>query len=220
MPVFESKAGTHFVISSYKVMYSTLASQETLRELSWCCSGRLLLRKFIKKRHASTFQLVRNPYDRVRSLFSDKFRKEPRRIHKPEFYWQGCHQVLFPYLDLTGAASDNEKAEAFLNFSFADFLKLLPAVWTKEAHYHPQHFSTALRWRGRYWPVRWPVTHVFRMETDLPAFAERTRVDIGTRRNPAPPSPECNTWTPEMRRIVNSLYRRDFQHYHYEQADA
>ena len=92
MPHFVNKKRDYIITTSFKCGYSTLNRNDNLIKIS----SRELL-EYKKKRNNYHYMVCRNPYNRVESLFKDKFRKLPM---KDDFHLQDFHKKLKNKLNL------------------------------------------------------------------------------------------------------------------------
>jgi hypothetical protein len=81
MAIFVNHKRKVFVLTSYKVGYSTLQSQSQsdLKYIHYLINF-TIYRHLVKYFKYKRYLIVRNPYNRFLSLFSDKYRKQPQRI--------------------------------------------------------------------------------------------------------------------------------------------
>ena len=142
MAIFVNQTQGYFLLTNFKVMYSTLAAQSNLREI--------VLRNYLdcikfksQQSQKQTIMLVRNPYSKLTSFFEDKFRQHPsmsaaKRIeYSDERGWQACQRIFFPYLKLE-TDHDLAIAERLKNTSFVQFMTWLPSVYQQDEHLLPQ----------------------------------------------------------------------------------
>ena len=76
MAIFVDQVRDYFLLTNFKVMYSTLLAQNNLQEI--------FLRNYLdyvkfksQQSQKQTIMLVRNPYGKLISFFEDKFRRYP-----------------------------------------------------------------------------------------------------------------------------------------------
>ncbi len=175
-------------------MYSTLRVQKHLRKVKLF---RLLLSKKDK------YILVRDPYKRLESFYRDKLGKHLDENKK----WARSQKIFFKPLELE-KMSVREKFKALNNLSFESFVKLLPEVYSKNRHLHPQNrlFKKIKHKRVLY----------MEKEEDLLFLAENLHLDLNIKANTTDKSKHHLEWTPNMISIVNNLYAEDFKLYNFE----
>lgn len=211
MPIFrymEPGKPTQYALVSYKGLYSLFKSSGSWQFIDSYANPRLLLHALLRERGFQTWLVVRNPYKRIVSCFKDKYRKQPTRIHEPNFVWQDCHDIVFEREQVSQSASDEIKAAALLAFSFEDFIKLLPTIYGQDAHFHPQMWLTRLQWSDHR-IGRWPNIRVVRME-DSETLSEIPGIDLSHEANATGHIRTDFEWNDKTRDIIRSLYRDDF----------
>ncbi|MEO0794569.1 MAG: sulfotransferase family 2 domain-containing protein [Verrucomicrobiota bacterium] len=210
MPVFRSSSGDGtLAFVSYKATYSQFNQSDEWKELNINLTPRIFLRALTKASNPRrAYFVVREPYARIESCFKDKYRKQPQRIAVDGFYWQACHRLIYPYIGITESDSDQKIAEAFLNFSFEDFVKLLPKLHSFDGHFQPQHWSNRLT-LGNKRLLALPGCEIIRIE-DRERFAEIPGIRVDSYANSTKHLNAKTVWTPEMNEIVRKIYRHDF----------
>ncbi len=83
MAIFADYHRSFFIFTSYKVAFSTLKSQKDLTYLNYKLDFSII-KHIIKHFNFKRYLIVRDPYERICSLFSDKYRKQPERILRGE----------------------------------------------------------------------------------------------------------------------------------------
>ena len=79
------------------------------------------------------FSVVRNPYDRVVSVYVDKCVQNPiDRINRGETKLQTCQKIILK------ALGKPEDPKEFASVTFEDFIKVLPSIYFKDWHFIPQ----------------------------------------------------------------------------------
>jgi hypothetical protein len=133
MAIFVNHKRKLFVLTSYKVGYSTLQSQakSDLKYIHYLINF-TIYKHLVKHFRYKRYLIIRNPYDRFLSLFSDKYRKQPLRIHEKLHTWENVHTSLFPHLNIKQDDSDEIIVSKFLEMTISDFIKLLPLVVNKD----------------------------------------------------------------------------------------
>lgn len=210
MPSFLHESSQSMLITSFKVMYSTLLKQEQLRESPARLDSIFL--KWMTVSHQPYFLLVRNPYTRLESFFKDKFRKSVIiSVEKNE--WQDCQKRFFPHLGLSPLMPPKEVGEKLSNTSFADMLSLLPKVYTSDPHIWPQHWHKTILGV----PIPMKFDKVFKIECadDLAQVATRFNLDFSISANSTQSVKETLVWTEAQIEMVQNIYREDFKRFGY-----
>ncbi|MBD3296375.1 MAG: hypothetical protein GF392_03320 [Candidatus Omnitrophica bacterium] len=211
MPIFRNKEKRYFLITSYKVLFSGLTRQSELIPILFTVEQFNLRTYFHIVRHLKwpVYMFVRNPYDRILSLFADKFVKQPARIGEKDFEWQAFHKVFYKHLGLSVTQSDNELAEAFQRFDINAFIGLLPEVYLMDDHMIPQYRSI---WAQAVNGVRLklPFVSVLQFEDDLEEAGGMLGLDLRHRYNVSNSFEYRDKLTPDSIDIINRLYHKDF----------
>lgn len=206
------------ISTSYKVMYSTLGAQKYFvpnSHPSWAYVWyKLLLRKFLLSR-TKHIVLVRNPYDRLVSFYFDKFRTHPLRFQEQGFNWKDDQKRMWPTFGISPAMDDKTISEKMANVSFAQFINELPRLQSTIRHLHFQintlyemHFGVLVRLR---------VDKLIRMEK-LDELRE-WGVDTSIVKNKTKRQPYMHYYNKTLYRIVNSVYKDDFEQFGYEMQE-
>ena len=143
MAIFFNQTKGYFLLTNFKVMYSTLSAQSNLQEI--------VLRNYLdclkfksQQRQNQTIMLVRNPYGKLISFFEDKFIRHPnmpptiRAKYSDVEGWQACQRIFFPYLQIERQATDAAIAKCLKNTSFTQFITWLSEVYQQDEHLLPQ----------------------------------------------------------------------------------
>ncbi len=220
MPIFKRKDKEIYLFTNYKVMYSTLSSQENL--LSILGTDRLflkVLRRRVMSRGSKCYLLVRNPYDRVASFFRDKFRQAVE-VSRQRGRWQNCQKIFFPPLGIGISGDPSSVASVMSNTPFSKFVSMLPEVYRFDGHLQPQIWKENLPWPGKIPPwqmaVRFERTYKMEAAQDLLEMADLFDIDIRNKHNSTDASQGQIIWSPHDRRIVEKIYRADFLRYDYQ----
>lgn len=210
MAIFVNNKRKIFVLTSYKVGYSTLLSQDQhiLNYLHYIISFPIF-KHLIKKFNYKRYLIIRNPYDRFLSLFSDKFRKQPKRILDGLHTWENVHICLFPYLNIKHGESDASIASKFLDMKISEFLKLLPLVLHKDEHFMSQSTTKQFRLFNRF-PINLRMDGYFRLEDQQQEIAKLTGIDFGIKKNISNSNKLKNNLTEDDLLILNRIYEKDF----------
>ena len=217
MPRFLDQERSLLVTTNMKVLYSTLCWQDQLQEIGEARFGRELL--LGRRRH---LMFARNPYDRLVSAYVDKFKTHPTLLGTPGFQgWQKFQRRFLQRFGVPTDASDAAIQEALLSVEFADFIGQLPVLHWRDTHLRPQHFrmSLAIRRTIRLLPLR--IDRLVRIEAiDHDLMRKEYGIELASvRRNATSHAPSESYFTPELRRVVNRIYRRDFERLGYPMTD-
>ena len=210
MPIFVNHKKKIFVLTSYKVGYSSLLSQEksSLNYLHYIIDFPIfknLIKHFSYKRYV----IVRNPYNRFLSLFSDKYRKQPQRIIDGLHSWENVHTCLFPYLKINPADPDKIIASKFLDMTISEFIKLLPLVINADQHFMPQTATKQFRLFNIF-PVSIRINGFFRIEDQLVELSGLTGIDFGIKKNTSNSKQLKDKLSQKDLLVLNKLYKNDF----------
>jgi len=209
MPVFLDKQDRHLVLTSYKVLYSSLTAANELLYLGDHVPIRLLLRMRLRYSGSPILYLVRNPFDRIASFYRDKFQKQPLRIGESDFEWQPCHRIFYAALGLNADDPDERIADRFLHTDFSSFVQLLPEHWEQDLHLHPQWHVRRVMF-GAYSPFCLRPNRTYPIETELQAFWDDSELPP-TRKNRTAQRERTQPYSPKSADIVSALYARDFK---------
>ncbi|MAN58635.1 MAG: hypothetical protein CMC08_02235 [Flavobacteriaceae bacterium] len=164
--------------------------------------------------HLEHYLVVRNPYDRLESFFKNKFRKN---IHEREIErWEHCQRIFFPQMGLSNNVNYLENKAAFLKVTFEMFIKMLPLVYTHDAHLIPQSQSEVLKLPKGNFRIKYTSVYKMELPKHLEILAKNLEIDLGHPLNPTKPTDNVVQWTPELRKIVAKLYEDDFRNYGYK----
>ena len=210
MAIFVNHKKKIFVLTSYKVGYTSLLSQEEsgLNYLHYIIDFPIfknLIKHFLYKRYV----IVRNPYYRFLSLFSDKFRKQPQRILNGLHNWENIHRCLFPYLKINPADQDKTIACKFLDMTISDLIKLIPLVINDDQHFMPQTVTNQFRLFNIF-PVNIRINGFFRIEDQLVELSGLTGIDFGIKKNTSNSKQLKNKLSQKDLLVLNKLYKNDF----------
>ncbi len=211
MPRFVSSHAPDLLLSAnYKAMFTTLKKDAALRSISEAGFLRRLAFSRIASAPARHYMVVRHPYDRAISFYYDKLENDLRNPEKNA--WQHSQKRLFPLAGVTGAEDFETIRAALMEVSLSAFIEFIPSI-LKNRHLRPQ---TALL--GGAAGALLTRTVFLRMENDLERLAEIFSVDVGVKRN-ATLHPEFGrALSREDRRILNAIYKKDFQTLPYDPA--
>lgn len=192
MPHFYNFKENYFISTNFKVMYSTLRRQEFLKKVKLF---RLLLSSKDK------YIIVRNPYTRLESFYRDKLGKSLRLEKK----WLRSQKIYFKPLGINSKTRE-EKFNALKNISFEEFIKLIPVTFQKNRHLHLQSKIFQKIKPKRIFKMENKEDHLF-MKTNL-------HLNMDIQANKTDKESEI-IWTPELLKIVNTVYKIDFEKFRY-----
>jgi hypothetical protein len=198
MAIFVNHKKNIFVLTSYKVGYSSLLSQEGsgLNYLHYIIDFPII-KHLTKHFNYKRYVIVRNPYYRFLSLFSDKYRKQPQRILDGLHSWENVHICLFPHLNIKQSDSDKTIASKFFEMSISDFIKLIPLVISNDEHFMPQTATKQFRLFDRF-PINLRINGFFRIEDQQAELTKLTGIDFGVKKN-----------TSNSKQLKNKLSEKD-----------
>lgn len=240
--IYRNDSGAKFLFfTNYKVMNSNMA---------------IILKKYFKDIHYYTsikgidkllddylkLTIVRNPYDRLLSLYEDKCRVHPFNVRNREtriFLQKNQAQILSAYSELTNQNIDIVKPEVeiekhshqyrlFLHnlstlelISFSSFVEISEFLFDSpdmDAHFSPQ---SEIMTNDR----KIVVDHVFKLESLQSSWGEICKL-VGVemqltqgvnRTNYEGPEKYKRFYNKELKERVFRLYQSDFMHFEYLQ---
>lgn len=149
------------------------------------------------------YLLSRSPYTRLVSFYQDKLRIN---IFNDD-YWVRSQRIFFKPLGIEGC-TDQEKYEHLRALSFSDFIQLLPRIYDKNRHLHPQHWLFRVLHHTRLLKMEQP--------EDLAFMQSQLGIDLSIRQNVTRSPKRTVEWTANDYRIVNELYSGDFDFFGHE----
>lgn len=209
MAVFRNTTDGQYALVSYKALYSRFNGSDAWQQVGLTPTPRMFLSSKLKSDNSNACQIVRSPYSRVVSAFMDKFRKQPNRLHEPGFQWQGCHYHVLSMMGVKKNISDTEIQDLFLNWSFDEFIELLPAGYKKDVHFQPQYWTARINVLKNRW-VTWPGRRIIRIE-DTDELNAVPGIDFSVRSNTTFNIKRDFELEDKHKRIICSLYKKDFQ---------
>jgi hypothetical protein len=211
------------IFTNLKVMFSILKNHEYLtyrgadREIDKYAFAQLLFRNVGLGPAAQV--PVRNPYARIVSFFEDKFHRHPAISREREFEdfedWQDCQEMFFDPSNIDGSASPETVARQLEAVSFTEMVRFLPTVYRTDPHLRPQVKISTVRWRRLQFRVWFDtITPIEKMD---PTFMRnRLGVDVKIQRNSTEHPPYTEYLSTSTLRVLNTLYREDFERLGYE----
>jgi hypothetical protein len=237
--IFQNDTGIKFLFfTNYKVMNSNLVGM-----LNQNFPGIKVYMSIDKIREFDGYNklaIVRNPYDRVLSLFTDKCREHPRKVRsRDNRIWLQKNQVdilkaaavLFDkHTELVEPEKEIPKPsplydqlldnfEVLESLEFTDFVEITSYLFslpTMDAHFFPQ--SWIMMKDGNL-----VLDEYFRLETINEEWAQVCRLagkdmvlsDGVNRTNFEGPDKYKKYYNEDMRQVINRLYRIDFENFNY-----
>ena len=172
-------------------MYSMLKKQK-----HWKKSKNWLVKLFPYRR----FGLVRNPYERLASFYFDKLHKS---LDESDYFVRS-QRIFFPVLGVE-KASPTEKYQALKAVDFNKFIGLLPEIYDKNRHLHPQHWVFD----------KLNIDKFLQIEDQSAQQFMQNELDIDLKIKANVTQKDNLQWNSESRRIVNEIYQKDFEKYDY-----
>ena len=225
MIVFKKIDEDKFLITNYKVMYSTLSSQPNLIRFN----GKKLVIQSLKSwsfpSRPRFYLLVRNPYRRIESFFKDKFQKaEEYRLwmikNNMDKQWQMSTEIFFPYLGLTTSMDPEEISTRLSQVTFDEFISILPEVLMKDRHLTPQYLARILKWKffGIQFNIPIRIEAIFKLESpeELKLCGQLFEIDVSIKKNSTNHIKEEIYWEEHTVSAINHHYRRDFRDFQYK----
>lgn len=219
MASFFCKRKDYFISTNLKVASRTLENQPLLVKANRGMElANMLLKNIVASKSKPHYLLVRNPYKRVESFFKEKLRKRVIQATATPPYHLKLHQEIFyPYLGLTPGDPVEKIQHVLLSLSFEQYIKILPEVFHKDAHLHPQ------KWIFRQW-VKRVIPVYFTFDKIVPIDQEDGKkflkevllIDLKIRINPSSDFNDEVRWTRELLDIVNDVYEEDFIGFDYK----
>lgn len=219
MPIFKKRNNSLYLLTNYKVMYSTLKHQKNIERLviSNKTKYTIILNQWLAK-DLKFYLIVRNPYDKIESFFKDKFRQSLNHDEN-NCVWQASQEIFFPYLDIEESMSPETIKNKFKDTSFSNMIAILPEVYLLDGHLQPQYKEANLviiLWKFTIQvPIR--IKKVFKLESlkDLNMLNKIFGIDTNIKVNITSEVREELMWTKQDLQIVNKLYRKDFKRFKY-----
>ena len=195
MPHFKNKEKDYIISTNFKVMYSTIKKSPGLKklkeELIWLYRPRV------------NYVVGRDPYNRLESFYRDKLNK----CLSPSKKLGRDQRIFVRLMGYSFFSSHKEKFEALNQFTFEEFIRLLPKAYMKDRHLHPQ--KKILRNRRNVQTLK------LESKENLQFMKNELGIDTTIRANKTDKDGFDLKWTREMLDIVNELYREDFEFFDY-----
>jgi hypothetical protein len=210
MAIFVNHKRKVFVLTPYKVSYSRLKSQSQsgLKYIHYLINF-TIYRHLVKYFKYKRYLIVKNPYDRFVSLFSDKYRKQPQRILEKIHTWENVHTSLFPYLNIKQEDSDEIIAPKFLNMTISYFLKIQPLVINEDEHFMPHRTTKQWKLFDKFF-ISLRIDGYFRLEDHQEYLTYLTGIDFGIKKNTINSKNLKDSLTTKDFLILDKVYKKDF----------
>ena len=194
MPHFYNNKEKYFVSVNFKVMYSSMREQTHLKKVK---SFRLYFSKKPK------YVIGRKPYTRLESFYRDKLNKDLDKTS----YWLRSQKIFFKPLGIKKSDSIEKKYTSLKKITFPEFIRFLPEVHMNNRHLHPQYIIFK----------KLKVEKKFKMESkENRDFIEtELKLDLSQKVNTTEKAKFDLQWTDEMYKIVNEVYKEDFDYFNY-----
>ena len=224
MIVFFDKKRKSFIITNYKVMYSTLKHQSSLTKINIKTFVRYYLYfKIFYSRKMGLYMIVRNPLSRLESFYKNKMVKSP--MNRPEHKgWQDCQKIFFEYVGIKSEMKHNEKARRIRRLTFSKFISLLPVNYEGNLHLAPQYFGDKIELSkfGLSIAINLIFDKILKLESDkdLQHLSSKLGIELNHRRNTTFDLDYDIVWKEDEINLVKKLYAIDFERYGYNELIA
>jgi hypothetical protein len=212
--IFKSIDNSYYIITSFKVMYSTLMRQSTIalqKNIDFTLFPRY---------NTKVYFLVRNPYDRLASFYRDKFILHPgNAVPSDKFRWQNCQKIFFDECKVHSEVFEEVRL-SLMATTFDKFIEMLPSKYLLDWHLVPQIYS--LYHQDNDENIKVPVDRILKMEEEESMFILKNNLHIDTSicENETKTKSVDTSWNAPLREIVNSLYQLDFDQLGYEMKNT
>ena len=214
MIIFKHKRNNKYLITNYKVMFSTLVDQPNLyRVNNKSFISHKILEQFGFRQKASVHFLIRNPEQRLQSFFHNKFRQH---IEKSNFSdWEHCQRIFFDHLEIEKSDAPKLIKEKILNFSYSQFIQTLSDHYLKDAHLIPQSKMTSLSIMGIVLPIKNKPDEVYIMEEekDIIKLEQTFDLNLSHKINVSHKDFEEFSVSKELEQTVRKIYKEDYKMY-------
>lgn len=217
MPHFINKDKTYIISTSYKVGFSKLRDERKIvkvRSKSELLSLIVNNRKFL----SAHYFIARDPYQRIQSLFTDKFRYYPIAYMQEQKPLTMYHRHILSALNLPSDSPFDVIKNKLLSITFEYFINtILPKTYNLDPHSHPQYLSKRIP-IIRSININMPMdTKIFKLENpdDMSFLSELTSIDFSSKVHSTSTYADDTTWTKKMFKVVYNIYSRDFKELNY-----
>lgn len=213
-PVFRKEH--YLILTSFKVMYSFLKSQNSLERILW---NKQTLSIALRNRffgNPTGMLLFRDPESRFLSYFNDKFRKTPRKmladncLHPKDL--QHCQRL---WLEHIGMDTNDVSAccQALLDTSLESVLAWLPTSYHQDPHTLSQ---LECLYAQRHWlRLRLAISKVFLIDNpdEMQLFGQLLGLDTSRRVHQTQDMQVNNSLSETGRKTLRQIYQLDFTLY-------
>jgi len=173
MIIFKNKEEDNYLITNYKVMFSTLNNQSNLVRQGYYRTLYLkILFSMLPFSKTKFYLLVRDPFKRLESFYKDKFsRAENNRLYRIKIgkskLWEECTEHFFPYLGLNTSMAPELISKKLRSIKFEEVITILPEVFMKDRHMFPQHKAKQIPIRkfGMQFKIPFHFEKIYKMES-------------------------------------------------------
>jgi len=217
MIIFKKKNQNLYLITNYKVMYSTFNCQETLTAF-WPTKRWLLNLLYYK-----FYFISRNPYDRIASFYKNKFLQAEQSRKWLEANKMGsyekCVSHFFPYIDIDPLQDSKEISHKLMEVEFQDFISVLPEVYMMDRHMTPQYLAKKIKLKifGFNFSIPLKFKSCLKMENsqDLTDLKNIFELDLSINVNSTKSLEDKVLWDEKSYSIIKTLYSQDFKQFGY-----
>ncbi len=199
--------GKRIILVNFKVGY-TLIKESGCLSSSW---AHAFLRKHLSQSPSRLLMLVRNPFDRVESLYKEKLIKLPGE-HRGE-HWPVYLRKILGNVECGIDVNDyfSSQREKIRLIGFESFVtKILPSTYLLDPHSYPQTFNPRLSYLGMTGWLK-PVTFDLNETDQMQEFSKITGICTKFKKNS---TTFCNNdfhYTQQMIDVIQEIYADDFR---------
>jgi len=224
MVIFQKQNEDIYLITNFKVMYTSLKKQESLIKVQ---PTKILLLKIMVSwilPRSRFYLVVRNPFDRIRSFYKSKFvRADDNRLYMLKNNtgnWQASTEHFFPYLGLDTEMDPLDVSKKLAATAFDEMISILPKVFMKDGHMCLQAASCKMKFRFGFnisLPIKFE--RVFKIEShhDLKELSDMFDLDLSTKYNNTSAIEDHSVWSQNSIQIVKYIYKLDFKSFEYHE---
>jgi hypothetical protein len=224
MIIFKKADDEIYLLTNYKVMYSSLSKQENLQRIG--PSKKLYyhaLMSWVSAR-SKFYLVVRNPFDRIRSFYKSKFlMADDYRLWMKKNNlgkWQECTEYFFPYLGLNTDMDPSEVSTVLSNTDYNKVISVLPEVYMKDGHMKPQYLSRNFTIEKFGLSIKLPIKfeQIFKIENrdDLNTMSKIFGLDLSRKYHSSGHIEDTIDRVPETKQTILKLYQNDFMYFKYD----
>lgn len=214
MILFKHTTENKYLITNYKVMFSTLVHQENLERVNYRSFVLYsILATIGLRKKAPIHFLLRDPELRLQSFFKNKFRQHIDKQSNSE--WEHCQRIFFDQLGVAKSDSTKKIKDVILQFTYQDFILHLKDHYLKDAHLLPQTYKKNLSIGGISLPIKFKPDRVYLMEIekDIQSLEQDFNLDLSQRKNRSHSEINQSEISKEMHKIVREVYKSDYDLY-------